>query len=156
MLLRLAPMEAALRASFAVASVAAAAVGHALGAAHVHHDMPRILAAGLLLLGVVWATRRPGRILGAALAAQLLVHGGIPTAGHMALSHAVATLLALLLLTQGERLWALLGNLCLGRLPADPVAVPRPSTAPLRHGVRTACSALLRSSAALRAPPVPA
>ena len=153
MLLRLTPMEAAMRATFAAASVAVAAVGHALGTEHAHHDLPRTLMAMVLLLGVAWGTRRPSRILIAAIAAQLLVHGGVPATAHMVASHLLATIIALLLMAQGERLWALLGDLCLGRLPADPVALPRPTAASMHCGVRVARSMWLRTTVTLRAPP---
>ncbi len=151
MLLRLTSTEALARASFAGASVAVAFIGHSV--THAHHDMPRLLIALLALLGVVWGTRRRDLTLGAAVAAQVLVHGGIPTSPHMLAIHAAAVAVAYLLMRNGERIWHALADLCLGRLPRGMVALRAITIAPILRGHDLLVPRLAWPANAMRAPP---
>lgn len=124
MLLRLTATEATGRAAFAVASVAVAFVGHAtLG--HGHCDISQLILAGFLLLFASWRTRRTHHLLMAAIVAQLLVHGGLPSQPHMALLHSGAAVAALALMTLGESAWQALARLLIPALPTS-VAVVAP------------------------------
>lgn len=122
MLLRLTPGEALGRAAFAAAAVGAAFTGH-VAVGHEHCDLAQVIAATLGLIFVSWRTRSIARILAAAIIAQVVVHGGIPTQPHMLLIHAVAASLALALMHRGEDVWRALRSLRAPR-PLRLLAVP--------------------------------
>lgn len=151
MLLRLSSTQALARASFAGASVAVAFIGHAL--AHAHHDLPRVLVALLLLLGIVWGTNRRDLTFAGAIAAQFLVHGGIPTSPHMLVIHGAAVAAAYLVMRHSEGIWRALAHLVLGRLPRIAIA-PRIARVPrILHGAAIPLIHRSLRSHAMRAPP---
>jgi len=106
MFLALTPVVAAGRALFAFAVVALSVSGHAV-IGHVHVDMSRLGMAFLLLLAVSWRTHDARALLLASIAAQCLVHGGIPMASPtMFALHAIGALAAFILVSRFERVWA--------------------------------------------------
>ena len=151
MLLRLSSTEAMARASFAGASVAVAFIGHAF--THAHHDMPRTIVALLALLGVVWGTHRRDLTFAAAVGAQTLVHGGIPTSPHMLALHGVALLVAYVLMRNSERIWRVLADLLLARLPGRMVSPKATVTIRILRGHTSIVQFLASCANAMRAPP---
>ncbi len=152
MLLRLSASEAMGRAAFALASVGIACTGHvALG--HEHCDFSQVVVASLGLIFMSWRTRRTSHLLGAALLAQVVVHGGIPTQLHMLAIHIVAATLALGLMHHSEQIWRALSNVLLPRLPrlSMPVPIATPRIIDVAQKIFIGCTPLRALS--LRGPP---
>lgn len=152
MLLRLSASEALVRAAFALASVGIAFTGHvALG--HAHCDYTQLIAAALGLIFVTWRTRRTSHLMLGAMAAQVVVHGGVPTAVPMLGIHVVSAALALGLMHHSEQIWRAFSALL---LPAPIVLVRVPAIAiawiciPWRN---SAMRVHIASTAFLRGPP---
>ena len=127
MFLALPPVIAAGRAIFAFAVVVLSMSGHA-SAGHQHVDLSRVALAFLLLLAAAWRTNDARLLLAASVAAQCLVHGGLPIGNLSMFSmHASGAALAFFLIWQFELLWAV----CLEMLRplCQPIQVPPPSTA---------------------------